>query len=271
MKLLREYIRNLLKEDPMGCVQDLSAAHQAVEFGEGDSIGKSGGKAIKRAFAKNADHQWLSTLDTVHWAVSVYDLIGLVGKGKDELSTSMTLPGSPFVSLRRPGGTEGSGVGLWIKGRITLAANDQDSMFTGDFINRGAHGKYSDLTPEEQEHREKSSGRNKLPSVSKDYSRYGQLEKGTEFGEKKARDIPYVLDQSTWDPSQTHSETNEALVDNWRPVGIIVAEEDVLDSVNIFGDTPSESIGVVKELFTTATDFGVPIYDLDRNKVWSPE
>ena len=53
--------------------------------------------------------------------------------------------------------------------------------------------------------------------------------------------------------------------------GFIVVEEDVLDSVNIFGDTPSESIGVVKELFTTATDFGVPIYDLDRNKVWSPE
>ena len=32
MKLLREYIRALLKEDPMGFVQDLAAASD--EFGE---------------------------------------------------------------------------------------------------------------------------------------------------------------------------------------------------------------------------------------------
>ena len=70
-----------------------------------------------------------------------------------------------------------------------------------------------------------------------------------QIGEKMAKNIPYVLDQSTWDPSKQHSETNEALVDNWRPVGIIVVENDVLNSLVIFGDTPSESIGVVKELF----------------------
>ena len=274
MKLLREYIRNLLKEDPMGFVQDLSAAHQAGEFGEnfmGGDVGKSGGKALKRSFADNADHQWLSTLDTVHWTGGVEYLPALVGRGKDELSTSMTLPGENFAPPHKMG-SRGVKTGLWVKGRITLAANDQDNMYTGDFVWRGMHGQMSDLSPEDQEHREKSSGINKLPSVSKDYSRYGQLKPGTEFGEKMARkNIPYVLDQSTWDPSQTHSETNEALVDNWRPVGIIVVEEDVLDSLNIFGDTPSESIGVVKELFRTATEFGVPIYDPDRNKVWSPE
>jgi hypothetical protein len=272
MRLLREYIRNLLKEDPMGFVQDLSAAHQAGEFGEnffGGDVGKSGGKALKRSFAKNADHQWLSTLDTVHWTGGVEYLPALVGRGKDELSTSMTLPGENFAPPHKMG-SRGVKTGLWVKGRITLAANDQDNMYTGDFVWRGMHGKMSDLSPEEQEQREKSSGINKLPSVSKDYSRYGQLKKGTEFGEKMAKNIPYILDQSTWDPSKQHSETNEALVDNWRPVGIIVVEEDVLDSLNIFGDTPSESIGVVKELFRTATEFGVPIYDPDRNKVWSP-
>jgi len=272
MNLLREYIRNLLKEDPMGFVQDLSAAHQAGEFGEnfmGGDVGKSGGKALKRSFAKNADHQWLSTLDTVHWTGGVEYLPALVGRGKDELSTSMTLPGENFAPPHKMG-SRGVKTGLWVKGRITLAANDQDNMYTGDFVWRGMHGQMSDLSPEDQEHREKSSGINKLPSVSKDYSRYGQLKKGTEFGEKMAKNIPYVLDQSTWDPSKQHSETNEALVDNWRPIGIIVVENDVLNSVNIFGDTPSESIGVVKELFRTATEFGVPIYDVDRNEVWSP-
>ena len=71
MKLLREYIRALLTEDPMGFVHDLAAA--SGEFGTDDAPffggdpGRVGGKAIKRAFAKNADHQFLSTLDTVHW------------------------------------------------------------------------------------------------------------------------------------------------------------------------------------------------------------
>ena len=277
MKITKRQLRRiiketLLREDPMGFVQDLSAAHQAGEFGEnfmGGDVGKSGGKALKRSFADNADHQWLSTLDTVHWTGGVEYLPALVGRGKDELSTSMTLPGENFAPPHKMG-SRGVKTGLWVKGRITLAANDQDNMYTGDFVWRGMHGQMSDLSPEEQEQREKSSGINKLPSVSKDYSRYGQLKKGTEFGEKMARNIPYVLDQSTWDPSKQHSETNEALVDNWRPVGIIVVEEDVLNSLVIFGDTPSESIGVVKELFRTATEFGVPIYDVDRNEVWKP-
>ena len=55
MKLLREYIRKLLKEDPMGFVQDLAAASD--QFGEegqeflGGNPGKSGGRAIKRALS----------------------------------------------------------------------------------------------------------------------------------------------------------------------------------------------------------------------------
>ena len=96
MKLIREYIRELLKEDPMGFVHDLAAASD--EFGEwegqeffGGDPGKGGGKAIKRAFNANADHQWLSTLDTVHWA-DAYDIEPLIGQGKDELSATMTLP-----------------------------------------------------------------------------------------------------------------------------------------------------------------------------------
>ena len=82
MNLLREYIRELLKEDPMGFVHDLAAASE--EFGEpgemffGGDPGKGGGKAIKRAFNANADHQWLSTLNTVHYG-DVYGLEDLIG------------------------------------------------------------------------------------------------------------------------------------------------------------------------------------------------
>ena len=65
MKHLRQYIRQILLEDPMGFVHDLAAASD--EFGEegemffGGDPGKGGGKAIKRAFNANADHQFLST------------------------------------------------------------------------------------------------------------------------------------------------------------------------------------------------------------------
>ena len=52
-------------------MHDLAA--DSDKFGEegmpffGGDISRGGGKAIKRAFAKNADHTWLATLDTVHW------------------------------------------------------------------------------------------------------------------------------------------------------------------------------------------------------------
>ena len=80
MNLLREYIRGLLKEDPMGFVHDLADAHE--EFGEegqpffGGDPGKGGGKAIKRAFAANADYSFLNSLDTVHWG-GIYGLMDL--------------------------------------------------------------------------------------------------------------------------------------------------------------------------------------------------
>jgi len=216
VQMVESYIRELLKEDPMGFVHDLAAASE--DFGEdffGGDPGKGGGKAIKRAFNANADHQWLSTLDTVHWVEDAYSLERIVGKSKDELSTTMTLPGD---KLKNPPGML---IGLWVKGRITLAANDQDQLFTGKWHDyMGAHASY---TGEEQEQRQKSSGINKLPQVSKDYSRYGQLKRGDEFAEKMARNAPYVLDQSTWHQADW-SNTNEALVDNWKPVGIVVGK-----------------------------------------------
>ena len=268
MGLMEGYIRELLKEDPMGFVHDLAAASD--EFGEegemffGGNPGKGGGKAIKRAFAKNADHQWLSTIDTVHWTKDAYSLSELKGRGKDELSASMTLPDETFALMHHD-----LKVGLWVRGRITLAVNDMDELYSGDWFDYvGPHSAYTD---EEQEQRRKSSGVNKLPQASKDYSRYGQLKRGNEYGEKLARNIPYVLDQSMWDPSKTRSETNEALVDNWRAVGIIATGEFPPIVKHYADNDPSQAMGAMKELFKAAADFGVPIYDVNRTKLWSPE
>jgi len=265
MNLLREYIRELLTEDAMGFVHDLAAASE--DFGEpgemffGGNPGKGGGKAIKRAFNANADHQWLSTLDTVHWTGEIYDMEGLVGKGKDELSATMTLPDENFNGILD--------YGLWVKGRITLAANDHDMLYTGH---------YSAKTPDKkQAHIDKSSGRNKLPTVSKDYSRYSQLERGNEFHEQMASNIPYVLDQSTWHKGIA-GETNEALVDNWRPIGIILTRGDEINAISgldyIEGtkeDIEEFALGVIKQIMLTALAFGVPVYDEERDVLWRPE
>ena len=271
MKLLREYIRELLSEDAMGFVHDLAAASD--EFGEegmpffGGDVGKGGGRAIKRAFNANADHKWLATLDTVHWTGDFYSMTDLIGKGKDELSATMTLPGEDFDWPLN--------YGLWIKGRITLAVNDQDNLYSGFY---GDYGPGGEGTEEEVAHRDKSSGRNKRPTVSKDYSRYGQLKRGTEFGEKMAREnIPYILDQSTWDPSKTRT-NNEALVDNWKPVGIILTNPDEVYTVSgldyIEGtkeDIEEFAIGITKKILLTALAFGVPVYDTEREMLWSPK
>ncbi len=268
MNLLREYIRELLAEDAMGFVHDLAAA--AGEFGEegkeffGGDPGKGGGRAIKRAFNANADHKWLATLDTVHWTGDFYTMEGLKGKSKDELSATMTLPGEDFDWPLD--------YGLWIKGRITLASNNQDNLYTGFHTDFGA-GKEG--TEEEVAHRDKSSGRNKRPLVSKDYSRYGGLKRGNEYAEMVAKKIPYLLDKSMWAPAGNN---NEALVDNWKPVGIILTRGDEINAISgldyIEGtkeDIEEFAIGVTKQILLTALAFGVPVYDTERDMLWSPK
>ena len=271
MNLLREYIRELLVEDPMGFVHDLAAASD--EFGKkgeeffGGDPGKGGGRAIKRAFNANADHKWLATLDTVHWTGDFYAMEGLKGKGKDELSATMTLPGKDFDWPLD--------YGLWIKGRITLAANDQDSLYTGTYGDFGPGQGMRGLSRKQAAHRDASSGRNKRPLVSKDYSRYDKLERGNEYAEEMAKKIPYLLDQSMWAPAGSN---NEALVDNWKPVGIILTSPDQIYTVSgldyIEGtkeDIEEFALGITKQILLTALAFGVPVYDTEREMLWSPE
>ena len=263
MKLLREYIRELLKEDPMGFVQDLAAASD--QFGEegqefhGGNPGKSGGKAIKRAFAANADYNFLNSLDTVHWSNGPYELKTLIGRSRDELSAIMYDPSEYLYSP-----LDGYDAGLWIKGRITLATNNQDDLYSGRYFDY-MRGRDPEQFKKDQ-HRKASSGVNKLPTVSKDYSRYSMLKKGNEYHEKMARKIPYVLDQSTWKPKP--GTPNEALVDNWQAKGIVVAPNDVVQAII---DNPDGGPGWLNTAYDIARSFGVPIYDLNKDIIWEDE
>jgi len=275
MKLLREYIRELLAEDAIGFVQDLAASEDLTPDDSSGPrrgqtyIGKKGGRAIKRAFAKNADHQWLSTLDTVHWVPTPYSIEKLIGRGKDEISATMALPGG---SLEPP--IRDMPYGLWVKGRITLAANDMDILYTGHYND------YSDPhegSEEEVQHRDRSSGRNKRPMLFKDYSRYAAAEKGNEEHEKiVSKAISYVLNKDTWQ-QPSPGEVNEALVDNWKPVGIIVADPQVTDIVSTLAyvtnaeEAKEELSGIVKKLILVALKASVPIYNDEKDVLWSPK
>jgi TPP-dependent indolepyruvate ferredoxin oxidoreductase alpha subunit len=147
-------------------------------------------------------------------------------------------------------------------------------MFSGnwhDYV--GAHAGYTD---EEQEQRQKSSGINKLPHVSKDFSRYGNLKRGDEFGEKMARNMPYALDQSTFHFSEWNA--NEALVDNWKPIAIVVSGEeaeyieDAIKWMEEDGESREDAApGKMGQVFRLSEKFGVPIIGEDRNELWSPE
>ena len=272
--ILRKYVRHLLKEDPMGFVHQMAAGTVPEDF-FGGKIDKTRGREIKQAFADHADHQWLSTLDTVHWTSTPYALRDLVGKGKDELSTTMALPSDPLRTISF------SGYGLWVKGRITLASDTQDTIYSGF---HGDYGAPVEGTEEEVAQRDRSSGRNKRPTMSKSYKNYDKLERGNEYMEKMARNIPYVLDQSTWNPNNPDS-TNEALVDNWKPVGVVVTTGDVEDAIvavadklasrdasgHLAKDIDHFAAGAVKETMLVALELGVPIYYMDRSVLWNPK
>ena len=255
MNLLREYIRQLLKEDLEAFSRDLSSARakfrkSAPSF-DGyhlrafdDVIENPGGRSIKQVFNTHADHKWLATLDTVHSTLigGLQDMIN--ADGRDEISTVMYLPTEKIVPW-------GGNVGLWVKGRITLASNDMDKLYTGhydEYMGPNAWG-----TPEEQGQRKKSSGVNKTPQTA------------SAFDEEH-----YVLDKSTWKPADA---SNEALVDNWKPIGIIATynQQKVLRDIARGRVSLDEIDNETKELIDIATQAGLPIFNGDRKVLWDPK
>tara|TARA_R100000808_G_scaffold24984_1_gene60191 strand:+ start:16816 stop:17424 length:609 start_codon:yes stop_codon:yes gene_type:complete len=131
MKLLREYIRELLVE--------------TAEADERDLLALKTGREIKQYYAKNADQQFLDSLVTVHW-VRPQKLMQTINVGsRNELSVRAYLPGQI-----NPESYELSMVGLVIDGRITLLSNEDLNTGYGSTAARVGG-----------EHRAQSSGVNK--------------------------------------------------------------------------------------------------------------
>ena len=215
MKLLREYIRELLSEDltrRQALAKDLESS-EAWPMKTGDKHRRSNfdvdlqfsaGRELKKAFHKHADRAFLNTLTTVHWTDYPGALKSLLkGSSRDEVSASAYLPGE----LENTGTGAMGEFGLVIKGHISLLANNMDWVITGGVRD------FEGVDPQ----RTASSGKNK--GVKKTYIPAGY-----------ARDSAIVvLDKSDWNPvgADEGITNNEALVDNWRPVAIVTSSEDL--------------------------------------------
>ena len=90
-----------------------------------------------------------------------------------------------------------------------------------------------------------------------------------------AKNIPYVLDETMWDPNDWHG--NEALVDNWKPIVSVVTFDDIARSVENINYAKTEEdikefgVGITKQILLAALKIGVPVYNLQKDELWSPE
>ena len=238
--LLREYIRELLTEDlerRQALAKDLAGSdnwpmkkgdrHRRSQFEP--ELALPSGRVLKKAFHKHADHAFMKSLTTVHWADNVTMIKNMLkGSSKDEISTSAYLPGE----LASTGTGAYGAYGLEVKGHISLLANNMDA------INTGSTRDFYDLFGVEHDaHRTASSGRNK--GVKKTYIPRGY-----------ARDNAIVvLSKSDWNPYDSGDgiTNNEALVDNWRPVAIVTSNEEYYDE------------GDMEEIKQLAEEYGLEI------------
>ena len=237
---IRAYIREHLTEDlarRQALAKDLEDS-ESWPMKKGDRHRRSqfepelalpAGRVLKKAFHKHADHSFMNSLTTVHWADNVTMIKNLLkGSSKDEISTSAYLPGELATT-----GTGAYGAyGIEVKGYISLLANNMDAINTGS-----ARDFYDLFGVEHDAHRTASSGRNK--GVKKTYIPGGY-----------ARDNAIVvLSKSDWNPydSDDGITNNEALVDNWRPVAIVTSNEEYY------------SDGDMEELERLAKEYGLEI------------
>jgi len=268
----------MLLEDAFDFAKEAGMLQQAGDMQKeremGTSVDRSSRRKIKDLFRKHADHQWLSTLVTVHWASDEEDLTVLVGKGKDELSTIITLPGQKLQW-----GNYGS-VGLWVQGHITLAANNMDEIHSGhqgDYKPAPSdHWSYKDNpTEEEYEQQKKSSGINKQPKTIQKYSQYVNIpdnKKNREiFKKTHLSKFPYIVDEETW--RQPGEWPNEALVDNWKPKAIVLTDKGTVERYKkmLASEYESERDRVLTMgVFPIAAEFNVPVIDGSGKPLWDP-
>lgn len=254
--IFRHLIREMLLEDLKGFQQRTKGSDYMSSFDDPtfdqpyqkQLPHKTLAKDVKRAWAQEADHNFMKSLIKVHWLSGLdwekkLDRFLSLG-GNNEVSAMGYLPDSKKV--KSSWGT----VGVIIQGRVTLAANDMNAITSGYFKD----------VPGEVTSKYKSSGVPRRATMFRsDPSAFGG-----------AGSQNYILDRESFNPER--SRHNEFIVDNWNPVALVIdSEADLfLDSVRaaVKGKIRPVYLDYAKGMLKQ----GLPIYDMtmtpiDRNKL----
>lgn len=229
---LRRLIRAILNEDLAG----FRKRTEHIRYGAGvdewnpnttfinDPENRAAAKAVKSAWAAEADHAFMRSLTKVHWIVYPEQAETFMGiSGRNEISVKGYLPSA---KLERPLG----GVGFIVQGRVTLAANSQDTIYSG----MSGH-----LPPETHKHFAPSG----TPKRARNFNMWISAN--------------YMLDKQSFMPEQH----NELILDNWKIIAIVIDVPKVLSSFTGAGRydwTPA---------MRPIIESGFPLYDMDMKPV----
>ena len=186
MKIRLAELRRVIQEVLLEDKESFLSASEPIIKGKSPSAPRD----IKRLWNAEADHDFFAGLTKIHW-VRRYQALRFFdeGRGRDEVSVGLYLPGkkvSPASAWMEPG------VGVVLQGRVTLASNDMGSIWTG----------YAD---EAQPQHAKTSG---------------AVRRGTMMNMSALED--YIIDAASF--KEAGSMGNEGVLDNWRPVAIVLTD-----------------------------------------------
>ena len=200
--MIRWLIREILSEDRRGFMDrtanvryarpmnTLSYSVDSTFHDKPDS--KLAAREVKRAWAAEADHEFMNSVTKVHWIKdnipsAIRSLVA--SDGRDEVST-MGYRRAPYKS-------NWADIGLRLDGRTTLAANDMNKIFSG-YRRR--------LSPDVIEKFRKTSG---VPRRASAFD----PETGKAF----------IFDSESFDPKGVGN--NEFIVDNWKVTGVVFSTD----------------------------------------------
>ena len=247
--MIRQLIREMLSEDLTGFLDrtkdiDYESSFIDPTF-EKAPAEKLKAKDVKRAWAAEADHQFMKSVIKVHWMSHTDEAdpqrridAFLSLRGNNEISTMGYPPETTHIS------SQWGNFGIIIQGKVTLAANHMDDVMSGYL---------------------------KEPSkeIASKYASSGIPRRTTSFSRNTRRDN-YILDRDSLD---THFvQNNEFIVDNWKPVGFVVGKkaQSFLDgiSLSIEYKLPQPDLKYAKAMLK----YDLPIHDssmspIDRSKI----
>lgn len=183
------------------------------------------GRVLKQLFAKHADRSFMDSLVTIHWVPRARELVPILKSktaSRDELSCNAFLSPDDILEI----GPWQMKVGFVVKGHITYLSNNMDDVMSGGFSSyQGTGLGIPGAVPDAMAKRYVSSGANKGVSGVSTASAI----------RSSVREHPVVvLDKEDYEPKMVGvANYNEALVDNWKPLAVIITPEKIKEYPDI--------------------------------------